>query len=88
MNTDDADYRDDNTECPACDGSGYVTKGEAASIAELQAERDALQAERDALKRDICRFSHKIRWVGESDHPGCCLGCGRHRSLIREEALV
>jgi len=45
-----------------------------------------LQAENERIKRSaVCYVSHNIKWLGEEVAPGWCLGCGRHRSLIREE---
>ena len=32
----------------------------------------------------ICYVSHNIKWLGEKGAPGWCLGCGKHRALIRE----
>ena len=47
-------------------------------IAELQAEVERTKASA------ICYVSHNIHWLGEKGALGWCLGCGKHRSLIRE----
>lgn len=38
------------------------------------------------LEAAVCDYSHKKHWIGEKENPGCCFGCGRHRSLIRDQA--
>ena len=54
----------------------YEQRGE--RIAELQAEVERTKASA------ICYVSHNIHWLGEKGALGWCLGCGKHRSLIRE----
>lgn len=42
-------------------------------------------AERIAeLGAAICKHSHNKSWIGQTGAPGWCLGCDKHRSLIRE----
>ena len=48
-------------------------ESQAKQIAELEAKA-------------ICYVSHNIKWLGEKGAPGWCLGCGKHRSLIRESS--
>jgi len=38
----------------------------------------------EELEQAICAVSHYRAWMGEKENPGWCLGCGKHRSLIRE----
>ena len=54
----------------------YEQRGE--RIAELQSEVERTKASA------ICYVSHNIHWLGEKGALGWCLGCGKHRSLIRE----
>jgi len=61
-----------------CINAGPNVRAQAERIAELQAEVERTKASA------ICYVSHNIHWLGEKGALGWCLGCGKHRSLIRE----
>ena len=56
-------------------------QNEAADVIESQAKQIA-----ELEAKAICYVSHNIKWLGEKGAPGWCLGCGKHRSLIRESS--
>ena len=59
------------------------TEALAAALTLLKAQAEQIS---ELEAKAICYVSHNIKWLGEKGAPGWCLGCGKHRSLIRESS--